>query len=302
MNPITLSIVEVFERFRMMPGPGDKFEEVGKQKLAEKIDTFVSADNPVRFSMLGYPFKSNNTRDKVLGLTPDLGEKVSLDNFGRFSREIERVYPHGAVFAIISDGFAFNDIWGTTGMDVRKYSDVVRDMTADLPIDWYDLCDFYPRSLGIATMREKLMADFGIPDAELERRILFEPDVNYLYRGMIRFMNEEYAIRDYPNRTQLQKAAKITARQLMHRNEAYSALVRSNFGSHIRLSMHKSINDGTKYSYQLIPSQNAPHSPWHACLVLRKYGQMETMHRKDAESEGFELVQVDGKPSHFQEL
>lgn len=302
MNAKTNLILDIFAKYRMPTGPNDLYEQIGKEKLTGRIDGFVVANQPVKFSMLGYPFKSMNTRDKVIGKLPDLGEKVSLDNFGRFAREVESVYRPGCLFSFISDGYVFSDIYGTDDREVRTYNEIVRDMSADLPIHWYDMCDFYHRGMGATAIREKIISDFGITSEELERRILFEPDVNYLYRGMIRFMNDDLAIKTYPSRSQLQKAAKMLAREMMFRNEAYSALIRHNFADHIRLSMHQSVNDGNKYSFQLIPSPRAPHSPWHSALVLHTSGPMETMHKKDAIEAGYELVTVNGVPSHFQEL
>lgn len=299
---ITSQLLDIFEGYRMTPGLNDQYEQTGKAILTSKIEAFVSGGNPIRFSMLGYPFKSSNTRDKVIGNTPDLGERVSLENFGRFSLECQQVYGPGCQFSIISDGYAFADIWGKSDKEVAQYTEIVRDMSKDLPISWFDMFSFYPATLSPQAIRERLMSDFGITSSELERRILFEQDVNYLYRGMIRFMKEEYAIRDFSTNTQRQKAAKISAREMMFRNEAYSALVRRNFADHIRLSMHQSINNGAKYSFQLIPSPRAMHSPWHSALVLHREGPVETMHRKDAEQAGYELVYENGKPSHFQEL
>ena len=66
---------------------------------------------------------------------------------------------------------------------------------------------------------------------------------------------------------------------MMFMNEAYSNLVKSEFYDNIRLSMHPSINNGQKYSFQMIP--NAQHSAWHS-VVVKENNFVTTMHKKDA--------------------
>lgn len=294
-------LLNIYQDFKMPSSPIDEWERGGRDKLAEKLQVFVNTGKTLQFSLLGYPFKSLNHRDKTLGALPDAGEKVSLDNFSRFADRIRAIYSPGACFTIISDGYAFSDLLGAAEREVAQYSEIVRDMTADAPIDIYDLFSFYPRRLTLPEMRERLMMEHGISEEELERRILTDPNVNGLYRGMTRFMMEELAVRSYPSNNQLQKAAKILTREMMRRNEAYSALVRTSFPDHIRLSMHQSTNNGVKYSFQLIPSTNAIHSPWHAALVVKKDQSYATMHRKDAEEAGYELVYENAQPYFFQE-
>lgn len=297
----TNKIVSIFELFRLPTGVNDLYETEGKAKLIDKIDAFVSVGKPVAFSMLGYPFKSMNIRDKVLGKLPDLGELESLMNIDAFAKAVQEVYEPGANMNIISDGLAFAPIHGTSDKEVYQYQEVVKDMSRGMAITWHSLDSFYGSDLTTDERRAKLVEQFGISQLELEHRILMDQDVNELYRGMIIFMNGDLAIKDYPSNSQLQKAAKIAAREMMRVNEAYSALVRAEFGHAIRLSMHKSVNNGTKYSFQLIRSPMVTHSPWHSALLVRKDGLLQSIHRKDAEGK-YELVTVNGRPDHYQEL
>lgn len=287
----------------MAPTISDQYDAIGRAKLAERIDVFVGLWQPIKFSMLGYPMKSPNDRDKVIGKLPDLGEELSFANFAYFAQAVREVYSPGVEYALISDGYIFSDIMQTSDATVQAYAERNKAMTraARLPVMWYDMLDFYPSHLGLPAIREKVMADFGIPAAELERRILFDPDVNTLYRGMLFFMEGDLAIREFPSRNQLHKQAKIVAREMMFRNEAYSKLIQTNFTDHIRLSMHQSVNNGTKYSFQLIPSPLAKHSPWHSAVLKRKDGLIQTIHKSDALAAGHELVNVNGQPFYFQE-
>jgi pyoverdine/dityrosine biosynthesis protein Dit1 len=302
MLQTTANILDVFELFRMQTHADDQFDTVGRDVLADKVQKFVINREPIKFSMLGYPYKSPNIKDKVIGVLPDLAEKVSLDNFNTFDRKIKEVYSPGVNISLIQDGYAFNKVWGdVTDNTVKEYEEMVRDWSKDYSISWYGMHDFWPKWMSLDDMRNKTVEQFGVTPEELTRRILVDPDVNYLYTGMVKFLELDLAIYNYPTRNQLHVAAKKTARDMMIMNEAYSALIKANFGDHIRLSMHKSVNNGNKYSFQLIPSPKAWTSPWHCALLINKDGMLETVHRKDAEAAGHELVYQDGRPYYFTE-
>lgn len=300
-NLVVNEILRVFEAFRLPPTVIDQYEQVGKQVLYDRVMDFVHRNEPIKFSMLGYPFKSRNTRDKVLGVLPDLGEQKSLDNFGYLNDRVKQVYEPGVKFSIISDGYIFSDVWGIPDASVLAYNEITKDMGKSHPIQFFDAGDFYKQETTMYAIREKIIGDFGITAEVLEKRILTDLNVNTLYRGMIIFMTEEFAMQDFPSRSQREKFAKIKAREAMFRNEAYSALIQHTFTDHIRLSMHNSTNDGTKYSIQLIHGKYK-YSPWHSCLAVHSDGTLETMHRSEAVGLGYELVNQDGRPYYFQEV
>jgi pyoverdine/dityrosine biosynthesis protein Dit1 len=293
------SILSIFESFRMTPTAIDQYESVGKNILREKLTRFVIMNKPIDFVMLGFPFKSTNTRDKVLGTLPDRAELETMKNFARFNDAIKSVYDKGVVIHIASDGLIFNHILGVDDSVVMQYKEVSLDYANGTPLNIYDLSDFYEGG-DLMSKRERLMNQFGITDEKLTFEVMNNPDVNFLYRGMSIFMSEEIAMNDYPSRNQREKAGKKLARTMMLWNEAYSNLVKQEFSDMIRLSMHPSINNGAKYSFQLIPSENAHHSAWHCALVVGADGQLSTMHKKDAIAAGHELVYQDNRPYYFQ--
>lgn len=298
MNTVE-QVLSVFESFRMAPTAIDEYDSVGREKLKGRISHFISPGQPIKFSLLGFPMKSPNNRDKVIGVMPDLAEEVTINNFADFNAGVSAVYSPGIHLSVISDGLIFNDLMEVPDAIVDQYKEVNQDLSAGMPVQWYDMRDFYGRDVSDGAIRTKVVEQFGITPEELERRILMDPDVNFLYRGMIRFMNLDMAIRDYASNTQLQKEAKKLAKAMMFRNEAYSKLISSEFSDHIRLSMHPSVNNGTKYSFQLIRSPKAFTSAWHCALALVD-GIYETIHRKDAVAAGYELISQDGRPYYFQ--
>lgn len=292
-------LLSAFENFRMAPTPIDEFEQTGKSVLASKMQHFIDQSQPIEFVMLGYPMKSTNNRDKVLGKVPDMAEEVSILNFRRFNTEFKKIYQPGVKVTIVSDGFVFNDLLGEPDNIVHEYKERVIDMAKNSPLEVLELKDFWKRSFTMTMARNSLMESFGIDESEMQRRILMDPDVNFLYRGMIKFMEEELAIKEFASGNQLHKAAKNLTRQMMLRNEAYSMLVKNEFPNSIRLSMHPSVNNGAKYSFQMIPSKKAWTSPWHSALLVTADGSYATVHRKDAIEAGYELCYKNGKPYNF---
>lgn len=292
------AILDIFQNFRMAPTALDQYESVGKAVLDEKLQKFTSLNKPIEFSMLGFPFKSMNSRDKVLGKLPDLGEELTFQNFGAFNNQVKEVYAPGVIMNIVSDGYIFNDLMDVEDKTVQAYEEVVLDLAKVAPVRWHNLHTFYGNSASLTTMRDKVISQFGIAAEELERRILLDPDVNFLYRGMIRFMTGDLAIRNFDTTSQLHKAAKKMAREMMFRNEAFSKMVQTELSDKIRLSMHPSVNTGQKYSFQLIPSPRAWTSPWH-CAILQDAEGFTTIHRKDAEAAGHNLIYKNNQPYYY---
>jgi pyoverdine/dityrosine biosynthesis protein Dit1 len=293
---LTEKVLDVFQDFRMSPLVTDQYEQIGKPILQTKMEQHIMYNRPIPFVMLGFPMKSSNTRDKVLGPLPDMGEELTIANFARFNRAVAQVYTPGVTINIVRDGHVFDDLLGIDDYVVDQYGEITRGMAQGLPIEWHDLPDFYSYKQSLPSMREQLMGQFGITPDELQRRILMDTNVNLLYTGMKRFMEEELANRNFPSGNQRAKAAKVLTREMMMRNEAYSALVRSQFSNCIRLSMHPSNNNGEKYSFQLIEGQprNIRHSSWHSAILINEVGDIVTVHKKDAAD--YHLVHKDGQP------
>lgn len=297
MNQTTNQILDIFEGYRMAPTSIDQYESVGKRIFGERIDAFVAAKSPIGFAMLGLPFKSINKRDKVLGDLPDLGEELTVKNFAAFNAAVKTVYEPGIEMLVASDGYVFNDLLGAPDYTVEQYKEINSSFNSNGPLKILDLNDFYTGP-NIATKRDRLMQQFGYTWEKMEQEILFNPDVNMLYKGMLLFMEEELAWQDFPSRNQRAKAAKKLVREMMLRNEAYNQLVRKELSGHIRLSMHQSVNNGYKYSFKLIPGNKTHHSAWH-CVIVMQGDEAITMHRIEAEKAGYELVYKDGQPYNF---
>jgi hypothetical protein len=68
----------------------------------------VKRQEPIRMILPAFPFKSPNSRDKVLGTLPDFGEELALFHLNGLCQNIAQVYEPGANVYISSDGLVYN--------------------------------------------------------------------------------------------------------------------------------------------------------------------------------------------------
>lgn len=299
MNHALDQVMGVFNTFRMPDSNISRWAEGGAEVLRSKLEPFVNNGREIQFLMLGYPFKSTNHQHKTLGTLPDLAEEVSLKQIASFGSAVRAVYPKGLKLTVLSDGFVFNDLLGEDEGVVDRYHDVTLGMAKDAqaPVEIKTLKDLYPGS-SLSAAREKMSSTFGITDVELERRILVDPNINWLYRAMIRFMEEETANRPQISKRQHHLAAKTLARAMMERNELYSNFADFEMPGYVRLSMHATTND-RKWGFKLLPGEDARYSPWHCALLVGPNG-ISTIHRMDAEAAGYRLVSQNNQPYYYE--
>jgi pyoverdine/dityrosine biosynthesis protein Dit1 len=103
---LATKILKIIEQY------GLNYERTGRW---EGFDTFlptvvgqVSRGESIKMLLPGFPFKSPNTRDKVLDVLPDLGEEMALKHVNGLCENIKAVYEHGAEMHITSDGLVYN--------------------------------------------------------------------------------------------------------------------------------------------------------------------------------------------------
>ena len=85
----------------------------GRPKFLSVIGQFVIARARVDMCLPGFPFKSANKVEKVLGTLPDKAEELALERLNTICVRIGGVYPPGAQLTIISDGLVYNG-WSKT--------------------------------------------------------------------------------------------------------------------------------------------------------------------------------------------
>jgi pyoverdine/dityrosine biosynthesis protein Dit1 len=80
----------------------------GALKYLALIYSHVKGGGVIPMALPGFPFKSPNSKSKVLGKLPDRAEELSLAHLNGLCLAIKEVYPPGAELTIISDGLTYN--------------------------------------------------------------------------------------------------------------------------------------------------------------------------------------------------
>lgn len=71
----------------------------------------LQVNKPVPMCLPAFPFKSPNSKSKVLGKLPDKGEEMALAHLNGICLAVKDIYPPGARLVIISDGLVYNGIY-----------------------------------------------------------------------------------------------------------------------------------------------------------------------------------------------
>jgi pyoverdine/dityrosine biosynthesis protein Dit1 len=98
-----LRIIEQYGLNHERTGTWDGFETFFPIVLGQ-----VTRGESIKMLLPGFPFKSPNSRDKVLSNLPDLGEELALKHLNGLCENIKAVYEHGAEIHITSDGLVYN--------------------------------------------------------------------------------------------------------------------------------------------------------------------------------------------------
>ncbi len=277
------------------------FESSGKKILEEKLLSFISRGKTIKFVLPAFPCKSPNVKDKVLGVLPDKGEEVALNNLSAFCNKIKLVYSPGCELVIVSDGRVFADIVGVPDEIVSLYDFSLRELSTGSSIKFISLDDFF--SLNTSDdMRQKLLQLYGKSLEEIRKEILTSEDKRKLYCGLTRFLVEDTGLVEDKSKSTVQKECKTKALSMMQRNSAYSALVKEKLPDHIRLSIHPHSNAGEKFGINLISCGDEWGTPWHNVAVKMKNGVYKLIKRREAEALGYGLVEENGRPSYFVEV
>jgi len=113
-------------------------------ELIKKINCFVKNRKPIILTMVGFPYKSSHTKDKVLSSCADAAERYSLVYIHTLLEKIKKIYEPGAKLFIFTDGIAFCDIEKVSDAIVIEYENTLKTLILDLPyieiLTMQDLC------------------------------------------------------------------------------------------------------------------------------------------------------------------
>jgi pyoverdine/dityrosine biosynthesis protein Dit1 len=114
-NNLTDAEVRATEVLKIIEKYGLNYERTGSwdgfETFLPVVTGQVERKEPIRMLLPGFPFKSPNTKDKVLGVLPDLGEELALKHLDGLCEKIKDIYEYGAECHITSDGLVYNGGW-----------------------------------------------------------------------------------------------------------------------------------------------------------------------------------------------
>ncbi len=299
-------IAEIFVNRRLLPGELEKEELLHLEAAPhfDKVATAISEGRPINLVLPAFPAKSPS-RLKTLSHLPDHGEEIAFINLNKLCERISQKHAPGAKLTVCSDGRVFADIVRIPDQDVTDYNNEMRKhvKNCDLAhIDFFDLDDVYPNVQNFSMLREELMVTYGEALESLQKRCREEQDASKMYRGITRFLLEDFSGLDEfkgMSRNSIQSAARLAAYRVIQRSNAWGRLVADKLPDSVRLSIHPQFRVSEKIGISLIEKNDCWATPWHA-VVLKKGDKVVLVPRHEAEKMNASLIFKNGRPSYFQ--
>jgi hypothetical protein len=108
LRGVVHQITDLFDSRLRYISENDRWNTQGREFFFSRVYGFVQRGSRVEFCLPAFPCKSSNL-DKVMGVVPDRGEQLALENLHSFMEAVERIYEPGAKLWIVSDGHVFSD-------------------------------------------------------------------------------------------------------------------------------------------------------------------------------------------------
>jgi pyoverdine/dityrosine biosynthesis protein Dit1/AcrR family transcriptional regulator len=265
-----------------------------------KLHYFISQGLPVHFILPAFPAKSPN-RQKVLGTLPDLGEEIALNFLQSLCDDIRQVYAPGARISICADGRVFADLVQVSDEDVSAYNEALKQQLVRLgthDLDVINLEDLLATE-SFDAARAWITAEFAEPLAELQARVRDTDHHRAMFNGIHRFVSEDgMALEPEKSKSRVKEESKAVAYEVIRRSNAWTRLLTQEFPHALRLSIHPQHPHSDKIGLRITRAVDDWLTPWHGVVLLRDNDYL-LMKRQQAEELGAELVDQDGRPSHF---
>lgn len=265
-----------------------------------KLQYYISQNLPIHLILPAFPAKSPNPR-KVLGKLPDLGEEIALTFLQSLCNDIRQVYAPGARLTICADGRVFADLVQVNDADVSAYNDVLKQQIqhlGTLDLEVLNLEDLLTTT-SFDEARAWIVAQYGEPIDDLRARVRDTEHHRAMFNGIHRFVSEDnLALAPEKSKNRVKEESKEVAYEVIRRSNAWTRLLAQEFPHAVRLSIHPQHPYSDKIGLRITRAVDDWLTPWHGVVVLRNNDYV-LMKRYQAEELGAELVEKNGRPSHF---
>ncbi|PQQ27939.1 L-tyrosine isonitrile synthase [Photorhabdus hindustanensis] len=282
----------------------DQEREIVKTVQLPRIEYFIKKKKPIEFILPAFPTKSPN-RNKVLGTSPDMAERLSLIFLNSLCQRIQLYYPPGARIIICSDGHVFGDLIHVSDTVISQYHEDIKQLLHEMGAinlstfnlnDDKELCE---HSDDFNLQRQMLIKHYARTEESIKEELLQNSDGLQLYRAVTRFLYEDSLLPGYTgSNNALQKDAKQRAVGVIQRSWAWGSLLDTHFPKAIRLSIHPQPASSIKLGIHMMPTRDDWLTPWHG-VAANVNGQFILMKHKEVQMMGGKLVNIHGKPSHY---
>ncbi|KAK8199896.1 putative pyoverdine/dityrosine biosynthesis protein [Phyllosticta capitalensis] len=206
------SVLSVIESYRLKASPFEpKTVEDARETFLPYLTSTVEAKKPVVLVLPAFPFKSPNSKDKVLGVLPDKAEEVSLLHLQSLCNNIKDVYAPGAELWVVSDGIVYNDLLGVPDETVYVFGETLRKMAKDLgcssvkfarlsqmpalnkniPVEMLEYSDSPSYERIAPLVRQHLVSVFGDADHDVDKDIASNQDIKATYMGYLKYLSHD---------------------------------------------------------------------------------------------------------------
>ncbi len=262
------------------------------KSLQEKITKFLECKKPLKFLLVGFPFKSANTEKKVLGQMPDMAERRSLEYLYGCIKSLKEVYPYGVELVIFCDGIPFCEYLGISAEAVKLYEQGLQKLVQDMPGITLLTSDSLQEQLALSSSGQicDVIDKYTPSDEEFHRQFETDSALQDSYKTLLDRLEIEF---DSVQGRKFLKAhgplSKLTE-ALMAREMRMRRFLETQFDAEdfIRLTVHYSKDLGKKFGIKLSP--NSFVTPYHGVLVEEGDGNWFIRFRKDIDPQIFEEV------------
>lgn len=265
-------------------------------------DIFANGTNDdcVDVILPGFPYKSANAVDKVMGKLPDLGEEKALERLDKLRRMLTKRLKRRVRIVICSDGFAFNDIKGVPDDDVVNYRKYLSDMAKkhdDILVK--GLSDFIDADTNIA--KRLILDNYGPSLDGLSNDVRTDESLMMLYNNLATFAKHDLIMRPDESGKAFKRRCRNAALRVLARSKAWANLIATNYPNAIRVSIHPYRDVSEKFPIMLVPAYDKRwRTPWHNVPIISGVTPFNTsvklIHRKHAEADGALMTLKDDRP------
>ena len=262
------------------------------KSLQEKITKFLECKKPLKFLLVGFPFKSANTEKKVLGQVPDMAERRSLEYLYGCIKSLKEAYPYGVELVIFCDGIPFCEYLGISAETVKLYEQGLQRLVQDMPGITLVTSDSLQKQLALSSTQHicNVIDKYTPSDEEFHKQLETDPALQDSYKTLLGRLEIEFDsvqgrefLKAYGPLSKITKA--LMAREMRMRRFLEARFDAENF---IRLTVHYSKDLGKKFGIKLSP--NSFVTPYHGVLVEESDGNWFICFRKDIDPQIFEEV------------